>query len=96
MVWPALRYVDAPAAIDFLTTVVGFEATVVYASEDDPSVVDHAELRWPLGGGICSGLIVNPLSGLPLSVTAPATSSPTSPIGSSPACPPLARRSSDR
>jgi uncharacterized glyoxalase superfamily protein PhnB len=55
MVWPSLRYADAPAAIDFLTTVVGFVATVVYTSDGDPTSVDHAELRWPLGGGIMLG-----------------------------------------
>jgi uncharacterized glyoxalase superfamily protein PhnB len=55
MVWPALQYADAHAAIAFLTDAVGFVATAVYTSEQDPSVVEHAELRWPLGGGVMLG-----------------------------------------
>ncbi len=55
MVWPSLRYADAPAAIEFLTGALGFVATAVYVSDDDPSVVQHAELRWPPGGGIMLG-----------------------------------------
>ncbi len=54
-VWPSFRYHDAPAAIDFLTTAFGFERVVVYTSDDDPAIVDHAQLSWPLGGGIMLG-----------------------------------------
>jgi uncharacterized glyoxalase superfamily protein PhnB len=48
-VWPTLRAADAPALIRFLVDVVGFEETVVYGEGD---VVHHAELAWPLGGGV--------------------------------------------
>lgn len=51
-VWPALRYRDARAAIRFLTEAFGFEELVVYGEGDR---VDHAELRWPQGGGIMLG-----------------------------------------
>jgi uncharacterized glyoxalase superfamily protein PhnB len=51
-VWPALRYRDAHAAIDFLTRAFGFERAVVY---EDGDLVMHAELRWPHGGGIMLG-----------------------------------------
>ena len=51
-VWPTLRAANAPALIDFLVDVVGFERTAVYAEGD---VVHHAELSWPLGGGIMLG-----------------------------------------
>ena len=54
-VWPILTYRDARAAIAFLTKAFGFEERAVYAREDDPSVVEHAELRWPLGGGVMLG-----------------------------------------
>jgi uncharacterized glyoxalase superfamily protein PhnB len=54
-VWPILTYRDGRAAIAFLTTAFGFEERAVYAREDDPSVVEHAELGWPLGGGIMLG-----------------------------------------
>ena len=54
-VWPCLAYRDARAAITFLTEVYGFRETAVHAREDDPSVVEHAELRWPLGGGVMLG-----------------------------------------
>lgn len=51
-VWPALRYRDARAAIDFLTHAFGFQAVAVY---EDGDLVVHAELRWPRGGGVMLG-----------------------------------------
>jgi uncharacterized glyoxalase superfamily protein PhnB len=48
-VWPALRAQDARALIAFLADALGFEATVVYGDDD---AVHHAELAWPLGGGV--------------------------------------------
>jgi uncharacterized glyoxalase superfamily protein PhnB len=51
-VWPVLSYRDAPAAIAFLRDAFGFEATAVYARENQPSVIEHAEMRWRLGGGV--------------------------------------------
>ena len=54
-VWPILSYRDARAAARFLVEAFGFEERAVYARDDDPSVVEHAELRWPLGGGVMFG-----------------------------------------
>ncbi|MBA2575904.1 MAG: VOC family protein [Euzebyaceae bacterium] len=54
-VWPILSYTDARAAIAFLTQAFGFEERAVYARDNDPSVVEHAEMRWPLGGGVMFG-----------------------------------------
>jgi uncharacterized glyoxalase superfamily protein PhnB len=54
-VWPILTYRDGRAAIAFLTKAFGFEERAVYAREDDPTVIEHAELRWPLGGGVMLG-----------------------------------------
>jgi uncharacterized glyoxalase superfamily protein PhnB len=54
-IWPVIAYRDAPAAIDFLSKAFGFEQRAVYTRDDNPSVVEHAELRWPLGGGIMLG-----------------------------------------
>jgi uncharacterized glyoxalase superfamily protein PhnB len=51
-VWPTLRAHDARTLIRFLVDAFGFEATVVYG-DGDP--VDHAQLSWPLGGGIMMG-----------------------------------------
>ena len=51
-VWPTLRATDAAALIRFLVDVVGFEETAVYGEGD---VVHHAELAWPLGGGVMLG-----------------------------------------
>src|SRR5580704_9850681 len=51
-VWPSLRARDARALIRFLVDTFGFEETVVYADGD---VVHHAQLTWPLGGGIMLG-----------------------------------------
>lgn len=58
-VWPTLNYVDAPAAIRFLVDVFGFEAVLVVPGEDD-SVVEHAQLRWPEGGGVMLGTANRP------------------------------------
>jgi uncharacterized glyoxalase superfamily protein PhnB len=54
-VWPILSYRDARAAIAFLTDAFGFEERAAYARENDPSIIEHAEMRWPLGGGIMFG-----------------------------------------
>jgi uncharacterized glyoxalase superfamily protein PhnB len=54
-IWPVLTFRDAPAAIEFLERAFGFERAAVYAREDDPTVVEHAEMRWPLGGGVMFG-----------------------------------------
>ncbi|MDN5806814.1 MAG: VOC family protein [Brevibacterium sp.] len=54
-VWPTFRYRDAKAAIAFLKDAFGFEVAAEYTSADDPQHVDHAELRWPGGGGIMLG-----------------------------------------
>ena len=54
-VWPILIYRDARAAVTFLTEAFGFEARGVHGRDDDPSIVEHAEMRWPLGGGVMFG-----------------------------------------
>ncbi len=53
---PALRYRDAPAAIDWLCRVLGFERRCVYMADD--RTVAHAELT--LGNGmIMIGSVTN-------------------------------------
>jgi uncharacterized glyoxalase superfamily protein PhnB len=54
VVWPTLRYADAPAAIRFLVEAFGFEEVLVVPGEADGAVA-HAELRWPGGGGVMLG-----------------------------------------
>ena len=51
-VWPTLRARDARALIRFLVDAFGFIETVAYGDGDH---VDHAQLDWPLGGGIMVG-----------------------------------------
>jgi uncharacterized glyoxalase superfamily protein PhnB len=51
-VWPSLGARDARALIKFLVDAFGFTETVVYGEGDH---VDHAELAWPLGGGVMLG-----------------------------------------
>ncbi|MGD0983146.1 MAG: VOC family protein [Acidimicrobiales bacterium] len=51
-VWPTLRARDAHGLIKFLVEAFGFEAVVVYGAGDR---VDHAQLSWPLGGGVMLG-----------------------------------------
>ncbi|MEM8925662.1 MAG: VOC family protein [Actinomycetota bacterium] len=67
-IWPIVHYLDAPAAIEFLTGAFGFTASLVIPSGDDPAVIQHAELRWPEGGGIMvssANRPENPYSQLP-------------------------------
>lgn len=54
-VWPVLSYRDAPAALAFLSDAFGFEERAAHRRDDDPSIIEHAEMRWPLGGGIMFG-----------------------------------------
>jgi uncharacterized glyoxalase superfamily protein PhnB len=54
-VWPCLAFRDAPGAVEFLTKAFGFEVRGVYTRDNDHSVVEHGEMRWPLGGGIMFG-----------------------------------------
>ncbi|WP_040837867.1 VOC family protein [Nocardia brevicatena] len=63
-VWPCLAFRDARGTADFLVKAFGFELTAVYARDDDPSVVEHGELRWPLGGGVMFGT-ADKATGLP-------------------------------
>ncbi len=51
-VWPTLRARNARELIKFLVEAFGFEETVVYGEGDQ---VDHAQLSWPLGGGVMMG-----------------------------------------
>ena len=51
-VWPTLRARDARALIRFLVDAFGFEETAVYG---DAGTVHHAQLSWPLGGGVMLG-----------------------------------------
>ena len=55
-VWPAMTFRDADRMIGFLGAV-GFTEMATYRDEDDPSVVVHAEWRWPGGGGVMFGSV---------------------------------------
>jgi uncharacterized glyoxalase superfamily protein PhnB len=56
-VWPTLRARDARGLIRFLVEAFGFEEVVTYGDQPDGSgdTVVHAELAWPLGGGVMLG-----------------------------------------
>jgi uncharacterized glyoxalase superfamily protein PhnB len=58
-VWPTLRARDARALIRFLVDAFGFEETVAWGDQPDGSgdIVVHAQLSWPLGGGIMLGSV---------------------------------------
>ncbi|GAB1691702.1 VOC family protein [Krasilnikovia sp. M28-CT-15] len=53
-VWPTLRARNARELIRFLVDAFGFEQAAVYGDGDR---VDHAQLSWPLGGGIMLGSV---------------------------------------
>ncbi len=59
-IWPTFLYADAPAAIDFLQSAFGFTASLVVPNDSDPSVIEHAQLRWPEGGGVMLGTANRP------------------------------------
>jgi uncharacterized glyoxalase superfamily protein PhnB len=52
-VWPSIGFVDVDRGIGFLTEGLGFVVTAVYRSDD--GTVEHAEARWPDGGGVMFG-----------------------------------------
>jgi uncharacterized glyoxalase superfamily protein PhnB len=52
-VWPSVGFVDVDAGIRFLTDGIGFVVTALYRSGD--GIVEHAEARWPDGGGVMFG-----------------------------------------
>ena len=54
-VWPVLTFRDARVASTFLQDAFGFVEVAAFARADDPSVIEHGELRWPLGGGVMFG-----------------------------------------
>ena len=54
-VWPIISFRDARAGAAFLVDAFGFEERALYARDDDPSLIEHGEMRWPLGGGIMFG-----------------------------------------
>ncbi len=52
--WATLDFRDADPAITWLTAI-GFTPLAVHRDPADPSVVVHAEMTWPTGGGIMFG-----------------------------------------
>lgn len=54
-VWPIVAYRDARAALSFLGEAFGLEVRTVSARDDDPEIIEHAEMAWPTGGGIMLG-----------------------------------------
>jgi uncharacterized glyoxalase superfamily protein PhnB len=52
-VWPTLGFADVDAGIRLLTEGFGFEVTALHRDHD--GVLQHAEARWPEGGGVMFG-----------------------------------------
>lgn len=52
-VWPSLGFTDVDAGIDLLTRTLGFTVTARYQGEN--GTTEHAEARWPDGGGVMFG-----------------------------------------
>ncbi|MFB6722751.1 VOC family protein [Kribbella sp. NPDC056345] len=55
-VWPTLIYRDGQAAVRFLTEGLGFQLSASYPGATEGSIA-HAELRWPVGGGVMLGSV---------------------------------------
>lgn len=56
-IFPTMHYEDAAAALAFLRDTFGFEVVADHRAADDPERVEHAELRWPEGGGVMLGSV---------------------------------------
>ena len=52
-VWPSVGFTEVDAGVRFLTEGLGFVLTAM--SRADARTVQHAEARWPDGGGIMFG-----------------------------------------
>jgi uncharacterized glyoxalase superfamily protein PhnB len=52
-VWPSVGFTDVDAGVRFLTEGLGFAVTALH--RDEAGVVQHAEARWPDGGGVMFG-----------------------------------------
>jgi uncharacterized glyoxalase superfamily protein PhnB len=52
-VWPSVGFADVDAGIRLLTEGFGFVVTALHRGED--GTVEHAEARWPDGGGVMFG-----------------------------------------
>ena len=52
-VWPSVGFSDVDAGVRLLTEGFGFVVTALYRDAD--GVVQHAEARWPDGGGVMFG-----------------------------------------
>lgn len=52
--WHTMTFRDADAMIAFVSAI-GFVEHATYRSEQDPTVVEHAEWLWPGGGGLMFG-----------------------------------------
>lgn len=54
-IWPTLVYDDARRAIQFLQDAFGFTVSLIVANDTDEGIIEHAQLRWPEGGGVMLG-----------------------------------------
>lgn len=52
-VWPSVGFDDIDAGVRLLTEGFGFVVTAMYRGDD--GTVEHAEARWPDGGGVMFG-----------------------------------------
>jgi len=52
-VWPTIGFTDVDAGVSFLTEGLGFVVTALHRTSD--GTVEHAEARWPDGGGVMFG-----------------------------------------
>lgn len=59
-IWPTMNYTDAPKAIQFLEEAFGFTTVLVVPNDDDPAVIEHAQMAFPEGGGIMLGTADRP------------------------------------
>ncbi|HEX2772256.1 MAG TPA: VOC family protein [Micromonosporaceae bacterium] len=52
-VWPSVGFTDVEAGVRLMTEALGFVVTAMYRGGD--GTVEHAEARWPDGGGVMFG-----------------------------------------
>ena len=52
--WHTLTYTDADAGLAWMKAI-GFTEKEVHRDPEDPTVIVHAEMLWPNGGGVMFG-----------------------------------------
>jgi uncharacterized glyoxalase superfamily protein PhnB len=54
--WATFAFNDVDQSVEWLKAI-GFTEHAMYRNETEPTIVEHAEMLWPAGGGIMFGSV---------------------------------------